>query len=97
MKMFAKQDLIGQAKKLTGQGYKNLTGTNDGQFFTDPELATAHAKKIGSEVFKFSSEDFENVSEDTTGTVTSPQADNDPDPVKDLKPETKRVSQPKKK
>ncbi len=82
MKKFAKKDLIDQAKKLIDQGYKKLTGTNDGQFFTDLELATAHAKNIDSEVFKFSSEDFANVPEADTENVIIPAPVVAPAPAK---------------
>ena len=81
MKKFAKKDLLPQAEKLIAQGYKKLCATDDGQFFTDLELATAHAKKIDSEVFHFCGEDFANASEEVnpseednnSGTVTDPE------------------------
>ncbi len=81
MEKKTKKDLVKQAGKLLKEGYKNLLATDDGHFFTDPEYAAAHAKKISSEVFKFTGEDLaapEKVSEPEPGTLTDPVTNPEP-------------------
>lgn len=84
-----KNDLLNKAKELLAQGYKKLHATDDGQFFTDAELAAGHAKTIASEIYKFASEDFVKVSEDAPEEpVMDLEPGTEPEPVKDPEPVT---------
>ncbi len=88
-----KKQLAFVAGKLVKEGYKNIMATDDGHYFTDSDLAKAHAKRIDSEVFHFTSEDFEPASEDGqkpldgSGEITGPEEVDIPKEVIDPEPE----------
>ena len=78
MKKLSKAGLIPAAGHLLNQGYKKLFATTDGQFFTEEDLAKAHAHRIDDLVYQFDADCMNN----QTGDIDiEPKADIDKSPV----------------
>lgn len=84
MKKLSKADLIPAAGNLLNQGYKKLFATTDGQFFTEEDLAKAHAHRIDDLVYQFDADCMNNQTGDTD---IESKVDVDKSPVNtDIKP-----------